>query len=56
MPSFYAVSTQDRTIQSAWSGFMAKRMARRRSRSMRALALILTPDAITKPDYGALAV
>jgi pimeloyl-ACP methyl ester carboxylesterase len=56
-PSFYAVSTQDRTINPDLERFMAKRMgARTIEIEASHLALISHPDAITNLILDALAV
>jgi pimeloyl-ACP methyl ester carboxylesterase len=56
-PSFYAVSTQDRTINPDLERFMAKRMgAKTIEIEASHLALISHPDAITKLILEALAV
>jgi pimeloyl-ACP methyl ester carboxylesterase len=56
-PSFYAVSTQDRTINPDLERFMAKRMgAKTLEVNASHLALISQPDAITNLIVEALAV
>jgi pimeloyl-ACP methyl ester carboxylesterase len=56
-PSFYAVSTQDRTINPDLERFMAKRMgAKTIEVEASHLALISHPDAITNLILQALAV
>jgi pimeloyl-ACP methyl ester carboxylesterase len=56
-PSFYAVSTQDRTINPDLERFMAKRMgAKTIEINASHLALISQPDAITNLILDALAV
>jgi pimeloyl-ACP methyl ester carboxylesterase len=56
-PTFYAVSTQDRTINPDLERFMAKRMgAKTIEINASHLALISQPDAITKLIVEALAV
>jgi pimeloyl-ACP methyl ester carboxylesterase len=56
-PSFYAVSTQDRTINPDLERFMAKRMgAKTIEVDASHLALISQPDAITNLILNALAV
>jgi pimeloyl-ACP methyl ester carboxylesterase len=56
-PSFYAVSTQDRTINPDLERFMAKRMgAKTIEINASHLALISQPDAITNLIMEALAV
>jgi len=56
-PSFYAVSTQDRTINPDLERFMAKRMgAKTIEIEASHLALISQPDAITNLIMEALAV
>ena len=56
-PSFYAVSTQDRTINPDLERFMAKRMgAKTIEIEASHLALISQPDAITNLIVEALAV
>src|SRR5262245_45021920 len=56
-PTFYAVSTQDRTINPELQRFMAKRMgARTIEIEASHLALISHPDAITNLILEALAV
>ena len=56
-PTFYAVSTQDRTINPDLERFMAKRMgAKTIEINASHLALISQPDAITNLIIEALAV
>jgi pimeloyl-ACP methyl ester carboxylesterase len=56
-PTFYAVSTQDRTINPDLQRFMAKRMgAKTIEIEASHLSLISQPDAITKLIVEALAV
>jgi pimeloyl-ACP methyl ester carboxylesterase len=56
-PSFYAVSTKDRTIKPDLQPFMAKRMdAKTIEIQASHLALISQPDAITNLTIEALAV
>jgi pimeloyl-ACP methyl ester carboxylesterase len=56
-PSFYAVSTQDRTINPDLERFMAKRMGAKTTEiNASHLALISQPDAITNLIMEALAV